>query len=161
LPIVLIILYFTNWYLFKNLIGKVERIFIPAIITAIGFNLVIALNFYPNLLKYQASSQVGKIVSENKIPDDMFYYYNDPSFSLDFYAQRITPKITLDSIKNIKPKSLIFINKKGLSELEENQISFKVIQQLPSYKVTALKLSFLNKHTRNQTLEDKFLIEKQ
>lgn len=161
LPIVLIALYLISWYVFKNLKGKVERIFMPTIITAIGFNLVMALNFYPNLLKYQASSQVGKIVSENKIPDDMFYYYNDSSFSLDFYAQRITPKFTLDSIKYLKPKSLIFINKKGLSELEENQIPFKVIQQLPSYKVTALKLSFLNRHTRNQTLEDKFLIEKQ
>jgi len=159
LPIVLALLFLFNCYLFKKLKGKVERIFIPTIITALGFNLVMALNFYPNLLKYQASSQVGKIISEKNIPDDMFYCYNNSSCSVDFYAKRITPIVNLGSIKSIKPKSLVFVNEIDLNELKENHIPFKIIKHLPSYRVTALKLSFLNSKTREQTLKHNFLIE--
>ncbi|MEZ4910032.1 MAG: glycosyltransferase family 39 protein [Saprospiraceae bacterium] len=161
LPIFLAMLYIAYWFAFLDLKEKVERIFIPTVITAIGFNLVLASNFYPNLLKYQSSSQAGKIVSENNIPNDMFYSYNTSSFSLDFYAKRITPKTSLDSMQYIKPKSLIYVDEDGLIELQENQVSIKVKEKLPSYKVTAIKLPFLNKQTRSQKLKYSYLIEKQ
>ncbi|MFZ4544130.1 MAG: ArnT family glycosyltransferase [Saprospiraceae bacterium] len=159
LPIVLTLLFLANWYAFHQFKGTVERIFVPTLLTAIGFNLMMATHFYPNLLKYQASSQVGKIVSESNIEADKFYQYGHSSFSLDFYAKRITPAVDLTSIKTIKPQSWIYIDETGLQELKENHIAFKMIKELPSFKVTNLKFPFLFAETRSKSCTSEYIIE--
>ena len=159
LPAILTVLFATNWLVFSNFKGTVERIFLPTLITAISFNLLLSLNFYPNLLKYQSTSQIGKLVSENEIPVDMFYHYNRSSYSLDFYAKRITPGTNINYIKCLKHGSLIYIDEKGLAELEENNIAFNQVGVFPSFEVTALELPFLYNKTRNKCLKNDYLIE--
>jgi 4-amino-4-deoxy-L-arabinose transferase-like glycosyltransferase len=158
LPLILAILFLLNYYVFINLKGKAERIFIPTIITAIGLNLVMALNFYPNLLKYQASSQVGKMIAEQNIPKDMFFHYTDLSYSLDFYAKRTTPMVNMANLKSVKPHSWIFINQNGLKEFNENHISYKTIKVFPAFGITKLSLPFLYAETRSKTIDSNYLI---
>ncbi len=158
-PIVLIALFVLSWLVFINLKGTVERIFIPAIITAVGFNLLMSLNFYPNLLSYQSTSQAGKMVTENKIAPDRFYHYNKSSYSLDFYAKRITPALDLTNPDNLKPGTWVFSDENGYNELKNSKITYKMVKVFPSFKVTALELPFLYAKTRNQNLKQDYLIE--
>jgi len=159
LPAVLVLIFVSNWLIFKQLNGKVERIFIPTLITAIGFNLLMSLNFYPNLLKYQSSSQAGHMVTENKISKDMFFHYKAPSFSLDFYAKRITPGVDSISIKKVKPGSWVFSNETGFASIKENNVKYKLVKVFPSFRVTGLEAPFLYGKTRNKTLKKEYLIE--
>lgn len=159
LPIVSVLFFVAGWFLFRNLKGSVERIFLPSIVTIIYFNLLLSLNFYPNLLSYQSASQAGRMVTENRIPLDKFYYYKKPSNSLNFYAKRITPAIDINNIKNIKSGSWIYSDEKGYEELKDYKIPHQVIMVFPSYKVSALTLNFLYAQTRNQRLKHEYLIE--
>ncbi len=161
LQFVLIALFILNWFIFRFYKEQVERIFIPTIITAISFNLMMSLNFYPNLLKYQSSSQLGKLVSERIIPADKLYIYNGTSFSLDFYSQRINPVITLESIHNLKPGSLVYLDEKGLNDLIGNQVAFKQRKVFHSFRATRLSLPFLYYKTRDKELKNEYLIELQ
>jgi 4-amino-4-deoxy-L-arabinose transferase-like glycosyltransferase len=159
LPVILAILFLIHIYSFKSLKGNIERIFIPTIITAVSFNLMMALHFYPILLKYQASSQIGKYIYENKIPEDRFYIYNNSSYSLDFYSKRINPSVDSASIKNISPKSLVYADETTIQEINRNQIPYKLVKEYPAFKVTALELPFLYAKTREKTLKTHYLIE--
>ncbi|MEM6831205.1 MAG: glycosyltransferase family 39 protein, partial [Bacteroidota bacterium] len=58
-PSIFIILFIQTWVVFKRIKNPTWRIFIPTLITAISFNLMMAIQFYPNLLKFQATSQAG------------------------------------------------------------------------------------------------------
>ncbi|MCE2963271.1 MAG: ArnT family glycosyltransferase [Chitinophagales bacterium] len=157
-PFILAIFFLLNCYAFKKLKGSVERIFIPTLITAISLNLVMALNFYPNLLKYQASSQAGKMIAEHNIPGDMFFHYTNLSYSLDFYAKRTTPMVNMANLKSVKPGSWIFINQNGLNEFNENHISYKTIKVFPAFTITKLSLPFLCAETRSKTIDSNYLI---
>lgn len=154
LPLILGLFLALNYYSFIYLKGSTERIFIPTVITAISLNLVMAVNFYPNLLKYQASSQAGKMIREHNIPNDMFYHYSSYNYSLDFYAKRFTPMVDINTVKQVKPGSWIFIHKNGLNELNDNKITFRTINAFPSFGITQVKLPFLYAKTRRSTIID-------
>jgi len=161
LPIVLILSFALFWFSFRKYKGKTERIFIPTAVTIISLNLLMATNFYPNLLKYQSTSQVGQMVNENKIPQDKFYYSNVLNHSLNFYSRRICPSFNINNINNYVKGTWIYIGKEELDELTTMKIKFKLIKTVPSFKVTALELPFLYAPTRNKTLKEEYLLELQ
>ncbi len=161
LPLVLFALFILTWFIFWYYKGDAEQIFIPTIITAISFNMMLSLNFYPNLLKYQSSSQLGKLFFEKSLPVDNLYIYNESSLSLDFYSRRINPVITLECLPDLKQGSLVYLNEKELMELIWNQVAYKHIKVFHSFSVTGLSLPFLYYKTRDKELKNEYLIELQ
>jgi 4-amino-4-deoxy-L-arabinose transferase-like glycosyltransferase len=159
LPVLLVLLFVMNELLFKKIKNGAERIFIPTIVTAVAFNLLMAVNFYPHLLQYQAGSQIGKYVSENHIPANRFYACEPTSFSLHFYARRTVPSVQPDAIKSMAKGTWIVADEKNYHEIQKEGVRFKLLKVFPSYPVTRLKLSFLNKKTRDKTLDRKYLLE--
>ncbi len=159
LPLALTILFIIDWVVYKGFNKTAEQIFIPTIITAVAFNLLMGLNFYPDLLKYQGPSQAGKMAAENKIPADQFFYYKSSNYSLSFYARRDVPAISLDKMAGLKKGSWIFTSQQGINEIRKKGIKFNLIRVFPSFEVTRLKLSFLYRKTREHQLEKECLIK--
>jgi 4-amino-4-deoxy-L-arabinose transferase-like glycosyltransferase len=159
LPVVLAALYGANLYLFLKLKSNALRLFIPTMVTAIAFNLLMGSHFYPHLLQYQSTSQIGKFVEENHVPADKFCSFELHSFSLDFYARRITPIIKEENIADIKKGMWVAINTKNLEKIDKAGLTYKTVKAFDHYKVTRLKPKFLNKNTRPQTLDKLMIVE--
>ncbi len=159
LPTVLALMFACNIYLFRNLKGTVERIFLPTLVTAIGFNLLMGLNFYPNLLSYQSTSQAGRMMHADNIPAGKIYCYKQSDCSFDFYAKRLTPTVDSVTIKKLKPGTWVYLNGLDLPEIRRNNIPYQEVKVFPSFKVTALELPFLYAKTRSQSLKSDYLIE--
>ena len=83
---VLAIMYFLMSY-------RTNQILIPSFLISIGIGLGMNLHFYPQLLPYQANSQVGKWIAENGIPEDKFFGFSTGGRALDFYAGSVVPWI--------------------------------------------------------------------
>ncbi|NJO89863.1 MAG: hypothetical protein HC831_13635 [Chloroflexia bacterium] len=119
-----------------------------------------SVNFYPNLLTYQSTSQLGKMVTQNMVPKGKFYRFNrESSYSLDFYAKRITPEVKISDLDDLQKGTWIFTNKDGYNELKNNKVSFKLLKAFPKFHVTALDLQFLYNKTRKEKLEEEYLVE--
>lgn len=161
LPVILAFLFVITWLVYKKLPGETERIFIPTILTAVAFNLFMAVNFYPHLLTYQAGSQIGHLVTKKQIPADRFYACGAADYALDFYARRDVPQITVKDIPNLPPKSRMVLNQKELATLKKTGTPYKLLKVFPSFHVTRLNATFLNKKTRNKVLKKIYLIETQ
>lgn len=158
LPVVLMLLLVLNIYLFRKLKGTSAGIYLPTLITAIGFNTLMAVHFYPSLLKFQTPSQIGQMVSEKSIPLNHFYNYNRRSFALDFYGKRITPVVDSKSIQQLPENSLVYMDRTGFEELIANKVKFKLIKVYQSCKVTALSIPFLIPSSRNSNVELEYLV---
>lgn len=159
LPLVLILAFFINLYLFVKIKNPAQKIFIPTTITIVCFNLMMALHFYPNLLQYQANSQAGIYVRENKPPETNVYRYEAASHSFDFYTRTLTKYIIQNDLADVKPKDWIYTDLKGLTSLENNNIDYNLIETFKSFRVTHLELEFLLKSSRDKTLTYNYLIE--
>jgi 4-amino-4-deoxy-L-arabinose transferase-like glycosyltransferase len=68
-------------------VGNLVR---ASILAAIGFGFALNFWFYPHLLPYQSTSQVGRYLRENAIPAERVGFFKRHGHALDFYAGGIT-----------------------------------------------------------------------
>ena len=153
IPIMALLLYGLFWWWVLNRGDVWDRWLFPSVCIALIFQFVFSLHFYPELLKYQSTSQAGKLI-EAQSPGDV-YWYRDHGHALDFYSGRIIPSLNSSDMPSLTPGSWIYTNEEGLRDLEGN----KVIGLFDDYPVTLLNKKFLNPATRESVLEKKYLIE--
>jgi len=138
----------------KNIQNKLIAM---CLFTIIGVNLFLNGIFYPTILKYQAGNNVGRYITENKIPLSKIALYKCSMWrSLNYYAQ--------GTIKEIEDSTLIhkgdylIIKKNDLIGLDQQQISYQVLFEGFDYPVTKLTKDFLNSKERKKSLQKFSLI---
>jgi len=136
----------------KSISGKMVWTSASAIIIA---NVFMSLHFYPQLLKYQAGSQVGRFIKQY-YPDKKVTAFapEDPLNAISFYADKI---IGL----NYKPqkKDIILTMQKGLDSLEQQQLHYNILTQGKYFSVSQLTPEFLNPATRDSATHIYYLLE--
>ena len=148
---------FSRWPLYAKTIG----------FTLSGALLIFAslnLNFYPQLLSYQAGNELATVSERLKLDPRQVYYFQagDYSFSYDFYTRFQHKEISMQDIKAMQTKNAsvwLFTSAEGKKVLEENGVPVSTIFQNKDYRVSILKPKFLNPATRGETLTTVYLIK--
>jgi 4-amino-4-deoxy-L-arabinose transferase-like glycosyltransferase len=160
LPLVLILLCGMSWFLFFRLKKPANRIFYSTVVTAIGFNLMMAAHFYPSLIGgYQAPGKAGKLAKQNNKGKGAFYYYSTHGHSMDFYYNNITPKVP-HLFQNMEQGDWVYTDHVGVEYVKSHQLDFSIAHKLPSYRVTILTLDFLRPETRGNVVDTAYILEK-
>jgi len=119
--------------------------------TIIGINLFLNLWVYPSILKYQVTSNIGKWTAKNKLPArNIFTYRIGPSHSLHFYAN--ADFANKDSLWQLRSEDYIITPKQNLAELHKANKTYELLYETGSFKVSQLKLPFMNPATRNDVV---------
>lgn len=148
-----------GYYLFIHLFIKLkdskERLFIPSIVTALFFNLIMAVHFYPNLLTYQSSTIAGRHIAKNNLD---IHSYNINHHALNFYAKKLIKPYSSEEIKNAPSGQFIYTDEEGYDQIK-TQRATKLVKTFPYFKATQISLPFLNHSTREEVLKKTFIIE--
>jgi 4-amino-4-deoxy-L-arabinose transferase-like glycosyltransferase len=117
------------------------------------------INFYPQLLKYQAGNELAKKIKGNVDPADIYFWGDNYSSSFNFYTISERKQFA-DSIfvKGKRPVWLLF-EKHYAEEIQKAGYKIGVTYCCQSYPITKLSLSFINPATRNKTLTEIILGE--
>jgi len=162
IPGTLLLIFILFWITFIKLKELSEKIVLSTLVAIIGFGIVSSTYFYPNLLSYQAASQIGKEIAEKNVPADGFYLYGTHSHSLDFYAKRMNQWVDYNSMTKYKKGTLIYTDQQGMEELcAEDGPGYEVLKSYDNFYVTAISFEFLLKDSRPSVLEKKYLLIKQ
>jgi len=138
-----------------------DNLMISTLVSVLAFNLLLSIYFYPQLLKFQSGSVVGKEINRLKIPNDRFYIYGVGSHSLDFYAERITPSASMEDLSGLAQGTLVYTNQAGWDSIQvKKELNYQVFKSYDNYHVTAISLPFLNSKTRSSKLNTRYLLEK-
>ncbi|MDB3906824.1 glycosyltransferase family 39 protein [Crocinitomicaceae bacterium] len=160
LAIVLLLLCAGSWWAFFKGKSISARIFFSAVITAIGFNLMMASHFYPSLIGgYQAPGIAGELARENGKGEGEFYYYSSHSHSLDFYYNNLVPKVP-NLFLNMQKGDWVYTDQVGKDYVESHQLDFHVAHKIPSYRVTILTMDFIRPETRGNVVDTMYIFEK-
>ncbi len=145
------------YFLFKKNVF-ISKIVMVSVLFAVFVNFSLNTQFYPSLLKYQAGSNMVKIIEDEHINLDNIYILDKHySWSLNFYTQRATPGMELSKVNNNKGKWL-FVYDKDIDQLKEQNVSWSESYEVPHYRITVLTLPFLNPKTRNEQLSKAYLL---
>jgi 4-amino-4-deoxy-L-arabinose transferase-like glycosyltransferase len=153
IPLIALLLYGLFWWWMMRGTDVWDRWLFPSLCIALIFQFVFSLHFYPELLKYQSTSQAGKMI-EAQNPRDVFWYRKH-GHALDFYSGRIIPELSPSDRQALAPGSWVFTTGEGLKELDVRGI----VNIFDDYPVTLLNKKFLNPATRESVLEKKYLVE--
>lgn len=133
--------------------------FIPALAMA-AVNVVLNLNIYPQLLRYQAGTSASHVVMAD--PDHRpFVSYPFEYYGMDFYYRQAVPRV--DTVQAILDhytgrQVWVFTNEKGRTELlHAGCLPLKDIH-LEHYHISKLTIKFLNPRRRQSTLMHKYLL---
>lgn len=136
-----------------------KMIFIPAIAVLL-VNYYINRNFYPELLKYQAESEAAFFIKSYDLDAETLVSLGVNERMLCFITDRVVPSFEIDeSIASDFSGKIVFTNQEGIDHLSNLKLDYKKIEVFPDFRITTLNGTFLNKNTREQELEMKYLIK--
>ena len=161
LPIVLVALFALSWYFFIKQNSLTNRLFFSAITTIIGFNLVLASHFYPQLVgDYQAGGNVGRMIKEKGAELDKFVYLHVHEHSIDFYQEGISEGINIWDIEGLESGVWIYTNEETYEKIQRDNLPCKLVKEFNDFPVTQLKIPFLYKETREENVNKVYLLER-
>ena len=134
-------------------------IFVPAIAVLL-VNYYINRSFYPQLLTYQSESTVAFYMENHHMEKEKLVTMGVREEMISFLHDRIVPAIDPEKAS---PADLhykyVFTDQKGIDFLKSNDISFKMIESFSDFRITVLNGTFLNKATRQNAIEMKYLLK--
>lgn len=136
------------------------------IVSTVGFmvliNFCLNTQFYPNLLQYQSGITASKIIKEKNIDANHLYLRDGiEAWSVSFYAHKNLKRVKVDDIAlKVKKGEWVYLDEKSLMKSKENGVKWSNVYDLEHYRITRLKLKFLNPKTRSSTLKKRYLVQR-
>ncbi len=127
---------------------------------ALGVNLFLNAFTYPQLLKYQSSSEVVNWMEGQNLNTQKLIGYRIQSYSMDFACKRVVVELQKpEELLSLKSGDYIFIRQGDLQVVMGQNRSYKKLKEFEHFHVTMLTLPFLNPSTRSNNTEKRVLIE--
>ena len=166
-PVIWGILLFLFGYLWVQILRRpflqdAETLTRRSVLAFLGAAFVLNFHFYPSLLPYQSTAAVPRYVKTHQIPLNKLAFYNRHGHALDFYAQRILPKMeTPGQVGETAQRNgpfWLYTNEKGRAKLDSAGVSYRTTATFGHFQVALLNTTFLNPATRPQSLESVYLL---
>jgi 4-amino-4-deoxy-L-arabinose transferase-like glycosyltransferase len=132
--------------------------FMPLFRTAgiiLFINLYFNFAYYPTLTTYQGDSQAAFWLNKhNPQKLSVVKVVNNFSYAIDFYSDKIVHDYWPGEEARLpKPPYYFYGNQESLDEMTKRGINMQPIQSFETYRITRMKLKFLNVKTRKEAVE--------
>jgi len=122
-------------------------------------NGVLIGHFYPELMKYQMSSTMGRYIKEQKLPVNKIgeYKMDRRLHALHYYADGYVKME--DTIEHLADCQYLLTDEKGRHELDSMGYQYKMIKTGEMYNVSMVTIPFLNPNKREGLLKEYYFME--
>jgi hypothetical protein len=154
----IIFLLFALPYWLKS--NQVLLAFYRAGLASLAFNFYLNTFFYPDLLRYQSSSEAAFYINQ-KYPGAPSVHFNSYAACFEFYAKNELIRADTNDIKNpsaIIKSGIMYASDDDLDFFRKNGIKYEVIKEFQEFFVTKLTFTFVNKKTRDKELQKRYLV---
>ena len=134
------------------------QIVYPSLGLFIGIGLALNVHFYPELMKFQANTVVGKWVKQQNLEEGRFIGFSTGGHGLDFYAEQIVPwqPDMANTLNAIEKGTIVYANQDRYDELINNGVAPDSTIAINNYEVQRLSLKFLL--SRDEVLKKNYLL---
>jgi 4-amino-4-deoxy-L-arabinose transferase-like glycosyltransferase len=150
------------WALIKKFDQRLSRFLWISLASSLSMNILMATWFYPNVIMYQSSSQMGTWIKTNNLSHLPLYITKVNGRALDVYAQKKVVGVAspqLDSLVLAQKEILVFTDNEGLEELKTSRNTYKILKSMSDYPATLLSLNFVIPTKRESVLGKRYLIK--
>ncbi len=122
-----------------------------SVATILSVNVVMNGHFYPTLLTYQASSNLGHwLYARPELAQKVVAYEYSLLNAVSFYANRYIP--SQSDIQQLRSGAVVITSFDGIRYLNEAKKEYEILYQNKCYHISLLTPAFLNPARREKTL---------
>lgn len=138
------------------------RVFMLTCSVMLFVNLYLNTTVFPLLASYNAQVSAGRYVNQPAFNGYKVYSLRQSNNVFQFYFNKPSAFIPMEEFAAFKPqgKAVFFISQATKDYLEQAHAPFIVIKSFVNYPQENLSLKFINSQTRQQTLQQAYLITK-
>lgn len=156
---ILVLLLGVSFLIFKGL--KIETLLARSTFISVGLMIFLSVFFYPEAQKYESGMQAGIWLKENHPEAKAAVFMDGDAFSFDFYAQG-EPKYfwSYEELSQYKTKEdlIIYVRESQFERLKQDY-NAEILKTFKYYHITKLTAKFINEKTRNEVLENIYLVK--
>jgi 4-amino-4-deoxy-L-arabinose transferase-like glycosyltransferase len=157
---ILILGFGLGFYLFTRKGIFLKKILFATVMVTLSVNYYINRDFYPALLDYQAESRAGEYFIHQGLDAGKLVFAGEVQSAADIVLHRTTPIIAIDDLTagNVAGK-YVFTSPQGKAKMDSLGLSYAQLSVFPDFPVTRLNGKFINKKTRGEAVEPKYLLK--
>jgi len=142
--------------------GTPIKLFLLACAASLFANFYLNTVFYKLVISYRGQIKAAGYVNQPPFARYHLYSLRTENNVFQFYSKRPIDYVPLDSFKTFKPiePSAFYVNKRSLDSLKILHADFKVIKAFQNYPQENILPAFIDKKTRNTTLDSVYLVTK-
>ena len=136
-----------------------HKLILACTILIVGVNAILNTYFYPNILKFQAGSELGQKAKDNGALEGRFYSYQTGlPHTLNFYSGILVQETQDFDFLVTKKNCWVYTDENLLGKFQKARPDLQIIARNDDFPVSMLKGKFLNPVTRESVLEKRILI---
>ncbi|WP_143962541.1 ArnT family glycosyltransferase [Litoribacter populi] len=159
IPTLFGILYFIFW---KKTEKRWAAMITLSLAVGVVFNMMMQINFYPQLLTYQGGTALAKEADRIGLEKEQTYFFEMHSYSFDFQRKHLHERLNFEEIlERVAAGPLyLYVNPDGFNFLQsQSNLQIETLAEKGAFHVSRLKGRFLNPSTREEALTPNYLIE--
>ncbi|MBC2839978.1 glycosyltransferase family 39 protein [Robiginitalea sp. SC105] len=134
------------------------RICLISVLASTGINIVLNSHFYPELLRYQAGSELARTyLREVPGTPPIYKFTGEHTWALDFYTRqplRLAPAVSPDSLAG----RWVYVDDRQREALAEAGFRWERELSADQFRISRLQAKFLNPETRTDVLNKRYLL---
>jgi hypothetical protein len=150
------------YIVFKERKNQLKYFMSVSLITVLSANVLIACQFYPSILKYQAGGAVAKEILEKGIDPQDVFIYRLSARSLDVITHSVILEKSMPLfIEKISSGVSIYIvtDYQGVLDFKAQGYHINIVTEKPNHAATLITLEFLIPESRSKSLSNYYLLK--
>ncbi len=150
------------YIVFKERKNQLKYFMSISLITVLSANVLIACQFYPSILKYQAGGAVAKEILEKGIDPQDIFIYRLSARSLDVITHSVIVEKSMPLfIEKISSGVSIYIvtDYQGVLDFKAQGYHINIVTEKPNHAATLITLEFLIPESRSKSLSNYYLLK--
>ena len=137
-----------------------ERDLVSTVLAWAIAGLQLNLFFYPQLLRYQASSEAAFLIQDLGLEDRRLVGFHWHDHALSFYLDKEIPFLQdVGTLETLGVGTLVYTDHAGMRTMQEAGLAFDLLGRLDRYEVANLTFQFLDPRTRREELDHRVILE--
>jgi 4-amino-4-deoxy-L-arabinose transferase-like glycosyltransferase len=126
-----------------------------SLLASLVMNGVYSMLLYPAIVGYQSGNRVADYVNQRgDIPEISVIPGDAANYALEFYAEKPVRYLTFP----VADTAYVFLRPEKATALTAEGYDVRVLERFPHYHISELGMSFINKETRHETLDETLLV---
>jgi 4-amino-4-deoxy-L-arabinose transferase-like glycosyltransferase len=140
----------------------VKKVFVLSCLAVLFVGFYVVTVVYNAIIPYKGQIAAAEFINQKPYDSSRVYVLNAENNIFQFYCNRPADLVPIEQFDNFRPTgaAIFYVDQQSMDYLNQTHTPYKIIRIFADYPKENILPTFINKNTRDKTLDDVYLITK-